>query len=177
MKTKVASSLFEGLDNLEKFQINENKEQIEKTTEKTVHKPSAKPVAKKSTKAADEKSIDRKEVNEEKKIKTSIRLYAEANLFVKIRSSQLRISQSSYLELLLSEEKQRIEQGKEPDPFEIQGKIPPKHNGVMKFCEWNESIYLFMDEESHYLGLKKAEYMNYIVNEEIKREKNEGVRR
>lgn len=113
----------------------------------------------------------------EQKIKTSVRLYAEADVFVKVRSSQLRMSQSSYLELLVKEEREREEAGERPDPFRIQSEIPPKLKGSMKYCEWSADIYEFVDEESHYLGLKKAEYMNYLVHREIERENRDGQRR
>lgn len=112
----------------------------------------------------------------------TVTLIPEFHRILKVRSKQLGLTKDGYLNLILSEENDRIKKIEEKDMDGHYRRIytlcdkrfrEPKERSNIRFSQ----IALdFIERETTNSGVSFAAYMNYLMEKEIKREEKEGKR-
>ncbi len=134
----------------------------EKTAEKTVHK---------------EETTNSEKVNpdiETLKVPMSIRISGRYNVFIQIMSARNSMTINDYMTSLIQKEEERVREGNGPDAFEVHFQIPTRENVVQKHILLPKDLADFLDKQSRFLGLKKSQYVNYILEQESKGSKEAG---
>lgn len=118
---------------------------------------------------------------EEMQYKT-VTLIPEYHRILKVRSKQLGLTKDGYLNLILSEESDRIKKLGEEDLDGHYRRIytlcdkrfrEPKERSNVRF---SQVALDFIEKETINSGVSFAAYMNYLMEKEIKREQKEGKR-
>ena len=93
--------------------------------------------------------------------------------FLKIRATQQHYSQLKYVEKLILDFKLSVEQGKiNIDPFSFQ--LPYMGRYVMqKSLIMQKSSYIWLCEYSASIGLKKTDFINYLIELDMQRYQKE----
>lgn len=93
--------------------------------------------------------------------------------FLKIRATQQHYSQLKYVEKLILDFKESVEQGQvNIDPFSFQ--LPYMGRYVMqKSLIMQKSSYLWLCEYSASIGLKKTDFINYLIELDMQRYQRE----
>lgn len=93
--------------------------------------------------------------------------------FLKIRATQQHYSQLKYVEKLILDFKESVEQGQvNIDPFSFQ--LPYMGRYVMqKSLIMQKSSYIWLCEYSASIGLKKTDFINYLIELDMQRYQKE----
>lgn len=145
-----------------------------KKTKNTSNKSAARR-GKKKTGASSSKSQPAASMNEEssENENTSVRLYARNKRYFEIRAAQLGVSQMEYINFLLEEEEKR-EAKEELDPFSIE--LPKKESTSIKALVLTKHNMEFLRSASSNLGMKMTQFINWMLDNERKEEKENGPR-
>lgn len=145
-----------------------------KKTKNTSNKSAARR-GKKKTGASSSKSQPAVSMNEEssENENTSVRLYARNKRYFEIRAAQLGVSQMEYINFLLEEEEKR-EAKEELDPFSIE--LPKKESTSIKALVLTKHNMEFLRSASSNLGMKMTQFINWMLDNERKEEKENGPR-
>lgn len=97
--------------------------------------------------------------------------------FLKIRATQQHYSQLKYVEKLILDFKQSVEQGNvHIDPFSFQ--LPYMGRYVMqKSLIMQKSSYFWLCEYSASIGLKKTDFINYLIEMDMQQYQKEMTNR
>ncbi|MDD6352133.1 MAG: hypothetical protein PUG16_07055 [Lachnospiraceae bacterium] len=161
-----------------------------KPSEKKEAEDRQKAAADQASKAIDSKDrIDSSEADNEKTHKTgfrqpaptensdnentSVRLYARNKRYFEIRAAQLGVSQMEYINFLLEEEEKR-EAEEDLDPFSIE--LPKKESTSIKALVLTKHNMEFLRSASANLGMKMTQFINWMLDNERKMEKENGPR-
>ncbi|MDD6667608.1 MAG: hypothetical protein PUE58_06630 [Lachnospiraceae bacterium] len=104
---------------------------------------------------------------------TSVRLYARNKRYFEIRAAQLGVSQMEYINFLLEEEEKR-EAAEDIDPFSIE--LPKKESTSIKALVLTKHNMEFLRSASANLGMKMTQFINWMLDNERKMEKEKGPR-
>ena len=104
----------------------------------------------------------------------SIRIPQKYDIFVKIMSSRKRMVVNEFMRQIVEEEAARVKNGDGPDAYEIHFHLPPRENPIQRHILLPKELIDFIDEQTHYLGIKKTQYISYLLAEECKRKIESG---
>ncbi|MDD6578556.1 MAG: hypothetical protein PUE94_04545 [Lachnospiraceae bacterium] len=142
---------------------------------KNISNKSAARRGKKKTGTSSSKGQQAVSMNEEssENENTSVRLYARNKRYFEIRAAQLGVSQMEYINFLLEEEEKR-EAKEELDPFSIE--LPKKESTSIKALVLTKHNMEFLRSASSNLGMKMTQFINWMLDNERKEEKENGPR-
>lgn len=122
-----------------------------------------------------------KSETKEKTKRTSMALLVENNKFIRLRAMQLGYSIQNYVNLLIEEEIARSKTESEINLMEITDNLDMNYrrgqNSTIVALVLKESNAKFLKRGGAMLGMNATNFLNYIISEEQKREKENGPRK
>ncbi|MEE1251212.1 MAG: hypothetical protein UHU19_18565 [Lachnospiraceae bacterium] len=119
--------------------------------------------------------------SKEKTKRTSMALLAENNQFIRLRAMQLGYSIQNYVNLLIEEEIARNKEGNAMDLTKIADNLDMNYrrgqNSTIVALVLKESNAKFLKRGGAMLGMNATNFLNHIISEEQKREKENGPRK
>lgn len=117
----------------------------------------------------------------EKTKRTSMALLVENNKFLRLRAMQLGYSIQNYVNLLIEEEIERSKAGNPVDLAEITDNLDMNYrrgqNSTIVALVLKESNARFLKRGGAMFGMNATTFLNHIISEEQKREKENGPRK
>ena len=123
----------------------------------------------------------REDATKEKTKRTSMALLVENNKFIRLRSMQLGYSIQNYVNLLIEEEIERDKEKNSMDLAEITDNLDMNYrrgqNSTIVALVLKESNARFLKRGGAMFGMNATTFLNHIISEEKRREKENGPRR
>ena len=123
----------------------------------------------------------REDATKEKTKRTSMALLVENNKFIRLRSMQLGYSIQNYVNLLIEEEIERDKEKNSMDLAEITDNLDMNYrrgqNSTIVALVLKESNARFLKRGGAMFGMNATTFLNHIISEEQRREKENGPRR
>lgn len=161
------------------------KKEAEKADESTVISvvipQEEKTALKREDKEQNKVEMPEKSETKEKTKRTSMALLVENNKFIRLRAMQLGYSIQNYVNLLIEEEIARSKTESEINLMEITDNLDMNYrrgqNSTIVALVLKESNAKFLKRGGAMLGMNATNFLNYIISEEQKREKENGPRK
>lgn len=161
------------------------KKEAEKADESTVISvvipQEEKTALKREDKGQSKVEMPEKSETKEKTKRTSMALLVENNKFIRLRAMQLGYSIQNYVNLLIEEEIARSKTESEINLMEITDNLDMNYrrgqNSTIVALVLKESNAKFLKRGGAMLGMNATNFLNYIISEEQKREKENGPRK
>lgn len=123
----------------------------------------------------------REDATKEKTKRTSMALLVENNKFIRLRSMQLGYSIQNYVNLLIEEEIERDKEKNSMDLAEITDNLDMNYrrgqNSTIVALVLKESNARFLKRGGAMFGMNATTFLNHIISEEQRREKENEPRR
>lgn len=161
------------------------KKEAEKADESTVISvvipQEEKTALKREDKEQNKVEMPEKSETKEKTKRTSMALLVENNKFIRLRAMQLGYSIQNYVNLLIEEEIARSKTESAINLMEITDNLDMNYrrgqNSTIVALVLKESNAKFLKRGGAMLGMNATNFLNYIISEEQKREKENGPRK